>query len=198
MANEEQKNVAATLYQAGITIYNQFGKFLVLSEGRELYYGPASEAKMYLETMGFVCPPGANIGDFITSVAVPIERKVRPGYENTVPVTAEDFKDLFHTSSYYQRMLQEKQTRCPEALKPEINALSHARNIEKNRSMRFLSCNTSPYVVSFLRQIRACTIRLDAFLRTLKTLLTNLGKYRLRGGIAGQTLCRLPQLLSWP
>lgn len=127
---------------------------------------------MYFETMGFECPPGANIGDFLTSVAVHAERKVRPGYEGKVPDTVEDFEALFHASSHYQYMLQERKTRPPETLEIEIDALSEARNIVKNRSVRFLSRETSPYIVSFLKQTRACTIRLDEFSHTLRMILT--------------------------
>lgn len=157
--NEERKSVVATLYQAGNGIYSQFDKVLVLAEGKEIYYGPASEAKQYFEDMGFVCPPGANVGDFLTSVAVHTERKVRPGFEEKVPDTAEEFEEQFRASPYYQRALQERQTNPPELLEAEIEALAKARDGEKNRSVKFLSRETSPYQVSFIGQIRACTIR---------------------------------------
>jgi ABC-type multidrug transport system ATPase subunit len=51
-----------TLYQAGNGIYNLFDKVLVLDEGNEIYYGPAAEAKPFMEDLGFVYTDGANIG----------------------------------------------------------------------------------------------------------------------------------------
>jgi ATP-binding cassette subfamily G (WHITE) protein 2 (SNQ2) len=161
-ADDEQKTIAATLYQAGNGVYNQFDKVLVLAEGRQIYYGPASEAKRYFEDMGFICPPGANIGDFVTSVAVHTERKIRPGYEGTVPATAEDFEAEFRASSHHQRMLQESETCPPSSLGTETHAMAHARNNGKKRSFEILSRETSPYQVSFPRQVIACTVRLDA------------------------------------
>jgi len=160
-ADEEQKTVAATLYQAGNGVYEQFDKILVLAEGRQIYYGPASEAKLYFEEMGFICPPGANIGDFVTSVAVHTERRIKPGYETVVPDTAEDFEERFRASPYHNRMLQEIEARPASSLGSEAQYLAHTRNNEKNRSFGFLSRETSPYQISFFRQVLSCTLRLE-------------------------------------
>lgn len=160
-ADAEQKTIVATLYQAGNGIYNQFDKVLVLAEGRQIYYGPSSEAKRYFVDMGFQCPPGANIGDFLTSVAVHTERIVRPGYEAKVPNTAEDFEERYRASHHYHHMLQEQQMNPPASLQYEIDALATARDIQKNRAFKFLSRETSPYQVSFLKQVIASTIRLE-------------------------------------
>ena len=84
-ADEEQKTILATLYQAGNGIYNQFDKVLVLAEGRLIFYGLASEAKSYFEDLGFVCAPGANVADFLTSVSVPTERQIARGFEDRPP-----------------------------------------------------------------------------------------------------------------
>lgn len=52
-----------TLYQAGNGIYNLFDKVLVLDEGEQIYYGPAREAKPFMEELGFVYTEGGNIGE---------------------------------------------------------------------------------------------------------------------------------------
>ena len=53
-----------TLYQAGNGIYNLFDKVLVLDEGKQIYYGPAQEAKGFMEDLGFVYTEGANVGKY--------------------------------------------------------------------------------------------------------------------------------------
>ncbi len=53
-----------TLYQAGNGIYNLFDKVLVLDEGKQIYYGPAQEAKGFMEDLGFVYTDGANVGKY--------------------------------------------------------------------------------------------------------------------------------------
>lgn len=52
-----------TLYQAGNGIYNLFDKVLVLDEGKQIFYGPATAAKPFMEELGFAYTDGANIGE---------------------------------------------------------------------------------------------------------------------------------------
>ncbi len=157
--DEQQKTIIATLYQAGNGIYNQFDKILVLAEGREIYYGPRSEAKKYFEDMGFKCVPGANVADFLTSVPVLSERTILPGFEDHVPNTAEEFEDAYKGSDMYSRMSKRMSSTSQESLAEEIEDLTNARRVEKNRSFPFLSRKNSPYQVSFGAQILACTKR---------------------------------------
>lgn len=158
-ADEKQRTIVATLYQAGNGIYKQFDKVLVLAEGREIYYGPADEAKSYFENMGFVCAPGANIADFLTSVAVHTERRIAQGYENSVPSSAAEFEDAYKRSPIYSRMLAEIAAKKNDALSQEVTNLKAARDGEKNRSLPFLSREGSPYQVSFAKQVIQCTVR---------------------------------------
>lgn len=62
MTDVQGLSTIVTLYQAGNGIYNLFDKVLVLDEGKQIYYGPAAEAKPFMENLGFVYTDGANIG----------------------------------------------------------------------------------------------------------------------------------------
>ncbi|KAK6837992.1 hypothetical protein PG987_006273 [Apiospora arundinis] len=160
-ADEQRRTIIATLYQAGNGIYDCFDKVLVLAgEGREIFYGPANEAKAYFEDMGFKCPPGANIADFLTSVAVHTERTVRPGFEDSVPNTAEEFEARFKSSQIYHRMKAAATARSSDSsLVAEIEDLRLAGQMEKIRTVGFLSREKSPYTASFPKQVWACSKR---------------------------------------
>ena len=158
-ADEQQKSIVATLYQAGNGIFDQFDKVLVLAEGREIYYGPAVEAKQYFQDMGFRYPPGANIADFLTSVTVYTEREVIPGFEASVPLTAEEFERRYKESAMFKRMKESLASRSADSLAAEIAQLQDATFAEKSRMVKALSRVSSPYVVSFLDQTWACTTR---------------------------------------
>jgi ATP-binding cassette subfamily G (WHITE) protein 2 (SNQ2) len=158
-ADEEQKTILATLYQAGNGIYNKFDKVCVLAEGRQIYYGPVSEAKGYFEQMGFVCTPGANVADFLTSVSVATERQIKPGFENRVPDTADEFAARFRASDAFNGGVQDIPI-TDKILEREVEDLNYVRTLEKNRSMSsWISREKSPYHVSLGRQIMACTKR---------------------------------------
>lgn len=60
--------VIATQYQASQEVFEQFDNVLVLQEGRSVYFGPCSAAKLYFEAQGIVCPPSRTIPDFLSSL----------------------------------------------------------------------------------------------------------------------------------
>ncbi|KAI8622996.1 multidrug resistance protein CDR1 [Xylariaceae sp. FL1651] len=151
VADEQHKTMIASLYQAGNGIYNQFDKVLVLAEGRQIYYGPTSAAKEYFENLGFRCPPSANVADFLTSVTVPTEREVLPGFEVTAPKTAKEFELVYKSSSMCAAM-QDAMVTEEQLLAAEIEELERKRQLEKNRSLPFLSREHSVYQVSFAKQ----------------------------------------------
>lgn len=149
----------ATLYQAGNGIYSQFDKVLVLAEGHEIYYGPAAAAKQYFEGMGFKCAPGANIADFLTSVAVHTERETLPGFSNRVPNTPKEFETAYKASTIYAEMLHQIKSQNQQDLAAEVETLRTTWASEKSRSIDAFSRTGSPYHVSFARQVLICTKR---------------------------------------
>ncbi|KAI0536310.1 putative ABC multidrug transporter [Xylaria digitata] len=148
VTDDQRKTMIATLYQAGNGIYNQFDKVLVLAEGRQIYYGPTSEAKGYFGNLGFQCPPSGNVADFLTSVTVPTERVVLPGFESTAPKTTEEFEKAYKNSTTYSSIR-----------KTMVDRLDKRRKVEKNRTFNFLSREHSVYQVSFAKQVWTCTTR---------------------------------------
>ncbi|KAE8354612.1 ABC-2 type transporter-domain-containing protein [Aspergillus coremiiformis] len=154
-ADENDKTMVATMYQAGNGIYNEFDKILVLAEGRVIYYGPGTMARGYFEEMGFAFPKGANVADFLTSVTVLTERIVRPGMEGKVPNTAEDFESQFLASDICTQMSDAIEP--PEKLQYEKNDLAMAVANEKKK--QHIPRPHSVYTTSLWSQIAACTVR---------------------------------------
>ncbi|KAI0799933.1 putative ABC multidrug transporter [Xylaria sp. FL0064] len=158
ITDDQHKTMIATLYQAGNSIYNQFDKVLVLAEGKQIYYGPTSQAKEYFEGLGFRCPPSGNVADFLTSVTVPTERELRPGFELTAPKTAEEFERAYKNSTTYSAA-RDAMTTDTRLLAIEVDSLDKRQALEKDRKLPFLSREHSVYQVSFAKQVWACTTR---------------------------------------
>lgn len=154
-ANENEKTIVATMYQAGNGIYDEFDKVLVLADGRVTYYGPRALAQAYFEDLGFVTPKGANIADFLTSVTVVTERIVKPGMEEKVPNTPEEFEARFRDSSIYSEAMVDIE--APEKLAHEEELLKEAVAREKRK--QHLPRPQSPYTTNLWGQILSCTIR---------------------------------------
>ncbi|KAJ8107892.1 hypothetical protein ONZ43_g6590 [Nemania bipapillata] len=67
MTDITNRTTLVTLYQAGEGIYELMDKVLVIDEGREIYSGPAKEAKQYFIDLGFQCPERQTTADFLTA-----------------------------------------------------------------------------------------------------------------------------------
>ncbi|KXG48510.1 CDR ABC transporter [Penicillium griseofulvum] len=154
-ANRNDKTIITTTYQAGNGIYDQFDKVLVLAEGCVTYYGPRHIARKYFEDLGFICPNGANIADFLTSVTVVTERTVRPGWEEKVPNTPEDFENCYQNSSICKEQM--RSIVDPGKLSYEVEDLNLAVSSEKRK--QHIPRNSSVYTANLWDQIAACALR---------------------------------------
>ncbi|CAI7602342.1 unnamed protein product [Penicillium bialowiezense] len=154
-AHRNDKTIITTTYQAGNGIYDQFDKVLVLAEGRVTYYGPRWMARGYFEDLGFTCPKGANIADFLTSVTVLTERVVRAGWEEKVPNTPEEFEACYQNSSIYKDQMDAIVE--PEKLNYETEDLALAVSSEKRK--HHLPRHKSVYTTKLWDQICACILR---------------------------------------
>ena len=154
-ADEYGKTIVATMYQAGNGIYKQFDKVLVLADGCVIYYGPRSIAQSYFESLGFVCPKGANIADFLTSVTVATERIIAPGARDSVPNTPQDFERVYQESSVCRQMRDAEQP--VGMLAAEVDDLEVA--VQREKKQRRMGGGKSVYTVGLRDQIVNCTIR---------------------------------------
>ncbi|KAJ5758752.1 hypothetical protein N7520_005908 [Penicillium odoratum] len=129
---------AMSLYQASDLAVSLFDKILVLNEGRVAYYGPASSAKEYFESLGFYCSSRTSISDFLASMSgTPDGRLSREDIQRPVPLHPADFEARFWESSFYQEA------------------------IEKSKAPQHTSSTIKPsgYALPFYRQVYECTIR---------------------------------------
>lgn len=57
--------------------------------------------------MGFECPERQTTADFLTSLTSPFERIVKPGFENMVPRTPDEFAAAWKGSAAYKNLMRE-------------------------------------------------------------------------------------------
>lgn len=58
------KMIISTIHQPSSQAFNLFDKLILMSEGRIIYQGEASEATDYFKKIGYVCPRFCNPADF--------------------------------------------------------------------------------------------------------------------------------------
>ncbi|KAL4978007.1 ABC-2 type transporter-domain-containing protein [Aspergillus desertorum] len=108
MTNIYKTTTFVSLYQASESIYRQFDKVLVIDSGRQVFFGPASEARAYFENLGFMEKPRQTTPDYLTSCTDPFEREYKEGCDQSnVPSTPEALAAAFDDSIYSQKLATE-------------------------------------------------------------------------------------------
>lgn len=145
------------IYQAPQSAYDLFDKAIVLYEGRQIYFGRTGDARAYFENLGFECPSRQTTADFLTSMTSAQERVVKPGYENKVPRTPDDFAAVWKNSPERKQLLVDIEaydTKYPfqgEAYQQFVDS----RKAQQAKGQRL----KSPYTLSYTQQVNLCLWR---------------------------------------
>ncbi|KAI1420802.1 ABC-2 type transporter-domain-containing protein [Xylaria sp. FL1777] len=158
MTDITNRTTLVTLYQAGEGIYELMDKVLVIDDGREIYSGPANEAKQYFIDLGFECPEQQTTADFLTAITDPKERQFRPGFEAKAPKTPEELEKAFRNSKNYERLLEDVQEYEEHLQRTEYEDMKRFEGAVQASKSGNVS-EKSPYTVSFPQQVLNCTKR---------------------------------------
>ncbi|KAF7906308.1 hypothetical protein EAF00_000587 [Botryotinia globosa] len=108
MTNIYKTTTFVSLYQASENIYKQFDKVLVIDDGREVYFGPTSEARGYFEGLGFKEKPRQTTPDFLTGCTDEFEREYATGRSAAdSPHSPETLAQAFLESKFSTRLSEE-------------------------------------------------------------------------------------------
>src|SRR5690606_1904346 len=111
LTNIYKTTTFVSLSQASENIYAQFDKVLVIDGGRQVFFGPASAARGYFESLGYLPKPRQTTPDYLTGCTDPYEREFQEGRsEKDVPSTPESLAKAFTESSFAKDLTQEMQS----------------------------------------------------------------------------------------
>ncbi|OJD27662.1 hypothetical protein ACJ73_00950 [Blastomyces percursus] len=108
MTNIYQTTTFVSLAQASENIYSQFDKVMVLDEGHQVFFGPASEARKYFEDLGFKEKPRQTTPDYLISCTDRFDREYKEGCnEENSPSTPQALAEAFDKSRFNQQLKDE-------------------------------------------------------------------------------------------
>ena len=108
LTNIYKTTTFVSLYQASENIYKCFDKVLVIDSGRQVYFGPAEEARAYFEGLGFLEKPRQTTPDYLTGCTDPFEREYKAGRDETnAPSTPKQLAEAFNKSETAARLATE-------------------------------------------------------------------------------------------
>lgn len=126
--------------------------------GRQVYFGPVSEARPYFENLGYRSLPRQSTPDYLTGCTDPNERQFADGRsERDTPSSPDSLENVFTSSSTHtdlRRSLDEFKDRM-EIEKEDQEAFRAAVLADKKRGVS----HESPYTLGFAGQVKALTIR---------------------------------------
>jgi ATP-binding cassette subfamily G (WHITE) protein 2 (SNQ2) len=158
MTDISNRTTFVTLYQAGEGIYEVMDKVIVIDQGHCVYQGPAREARQYFIDLGFYCPERQTTADFLTAVTDPTERQFREGYADRAPKTPEDLERAFRESEMYKRGIEEIKEYEKDWEKSDFKDAKEFEGAVREGKSKTVR-KKSPFTVSFIRQVLACTQR---------------------------------------
>ncbi|KAI2627808.1 ATP-binding cassette transporter [Hypoxylon sp. NC1633] len=162
-----------SMYQAPKNAYDLFDKALVLYEGRQIYFGPASKAKQYFVDLGFECPARQSTPDFLTSMTFPRERITRRDCDP--PRTPEEFAAAWKNSPEFRALqLEIDDYKSQHPLDgSDAEAFRRLKKEHQAKGQR----HKSPYTLTYSQQVRLCIWRGYRRLRSdpSRTIMTTVG-----------------------
>lgn len=83
---ESGTTIIASIHQPSSALYQSFSQVLLLSNGRQLYFGPGGKAPAeFFAAQGRDLPPGYNIADYLLEIASDNPTGLRSGHDAIVP-----------------------------------------------------------------------------------------------------------------
>ncbi|KAK4051863.1 FAD-dependent urate hydroxylase [Microbotryomycetes sp. JL201] len=74
LARNYKRTVVFTIHQPRSNIVALFDKLVLLANGKLVYSGEASACQQYFEKIGYACPPGFNIADYLIDLTMQNEK----------------------------------------------------------------------------------------------------------------------------
>ncbi|KAJ9214059.1 hypothetical protein DTO166G4_4325 [Paecilomyces variotii] len=148
LTNTAHVSTLVALYQASENLYNLFDKVILIEEGKCAYFGRTEDAKAYFQNLGFECPARWTTPDFLTSVSDPNARRVKKGWEDRVPRSAEQFEQAYRQSDVYRDALRDV-----DDFEKEVEEQRHERDAARAKMKK------KNYTLSFYQQVLTLTHR---------------------------------------
>lgn len=70
LAKDFKRTVIFTIHQPRSNIVALFDRLILLAKGRPVFSGPFAECQEYFDRIGYPCPPGFNIADFLVDLTM--------------------------------------------------------------------------------------------------------------------------------
>ncbi|KAL9010448.1 MAG: hypothetical protein Q9173_004617 [Seirophora scorigena] len=89
LARNYNRTIIFTIHQPRSNIVALFDHLVLLAKGRTVYSGPFSSCQRYFDRIGYSCPSGFNIADYLVDLTMHVGNNPGPAEEREVAATSE-------------------------------------------------------------------------------------------------------------
>ncbi|KKA26794.1 hypothetical protein TD95_003166 [Thielaviopsis punctulata] len=88
LAKKYNRTVVFTIHQPRSNIVSLFDRLLLLAKGQVVFSGPFAECQPYFDEVGYSCPPGFNIADYVVDLTMHAASTSLSGPADTTSTTS--------------------------------------------------------------------------------------------------------------
>lgn len=117
LARDYNRTIVFTIHQPRSNIVTLFDELVVLSKGYTIYSGPQLRVQSYFRSIGYPCPPGFNIADYLIDLTMQPSEPRLGGVDGNTPGSSNNNNnnvfddDLENTSEQWESELNARQER---------------------------------------------------------------------------------------
>lgn len=105
LAKNYNRTVIFTIHQPRSNIVALFDQLVLLAQGKTVYSGPFSSCQYYFDQIGYSCPPGFNIADYLVDLTMHVSVPLTPTDESG-PAGLDEASDGVRTVSSSMRAVK--------------------------------------------------------------------------------------------
>ncbi|POM62609.1 Pleiotropic drug resistance protein ABC Superfamily [Phytophthora palmivora] len=105
IAHRMHKTVVIALLQPSPELFALFDDVMILNDGELMYHGPCNKVEAYFETLGFKCPPGRDIADYLLDLGTKQQHRYEVPHPTKQPRSPAEFGESFRLTQIYQETL---------------------------------------------------------------------------------------------
>ncbi|OWZ04694.1 Pleiotropic drug resistance protein transporter, partial [Phytophthora megakarya] len=105
VAHRLRKTVVIALLQPSPEVFSLFDDVMIMNEGELMYHGPCSQVEEYFEGLGFKCPPGRDIADYLLDLGTKQQYRYQVSHPTKQPRSPSEFAEAFGQSRIYHNTL---------------------------------------------------------------------------------------------
>ena len=140
LAKNYKRTVVFTIHQPRSNIVTLIDQIVLLAHGRTIYSGPQSEAQHYFKQIGYPCPPGFNIADYMIDLTMGAVRRIpkqpSSAVQNSTTDTIFADEEGFFAPSELPTGFSDGLENTTEQWASELNTRSNTKNKQQQQQQQ--------------------------------------------------------------